>query len=583
MRKTKKDIIYYLAERPEIAIITNHGYAGPLIPTGGAPDTGGQNYYVNTLARKLEQQGYKITVYTRGGFPFYESTKIRSKTEYLTDNIRYVYIPGGGETFIRKEDIAIALDEELNWLYEYINHEAEIKKCEPWEVYEFINSHYWDAGVLGLSVVERWRNDMVEKSLSQLLSGIISEKELNNLYKERHWMSLGEKPSLFLGLQLLNQESIKNHDIQLKIRAAATSWASGKGLQANEENILVDAAEEALSRLENTFEPALKELVVASALGNSILMMSPESDDSLKRNLDRIDRHVWTPHSLGEIKDYNYRNRTLDVRRDLKFCERRNHERMICHRTRAIIATSTKIAEYLWTHFRVPVNETFYFPPCIDGDTFRPYTEQELNPTYKYMSKICGISVNKLKQSKIIFETSRMDHTKRKDLLIKAFGKIVSDYDDIYLFIGGGPKNELFNTLQNQISDIPELKGRAFLTAPIPDEHIGKIFSIAHIYASASEMEGFGMSVSQSAAAGVPIVSSDLIPYSLYYSPDHTEIFPAGNSVAFAKGIKKLLDNNDLWRKNSENLQIQAKSLNWEAKTKEFLDYLESKRIINNG
>ena len=45
-----------------MALITNHGYGGPDIPVGGAPDTGGQNNYVNTLAAKLEVLGYKVTI-----------------------------------------------------------------------------------------------------------------------------------------------------------------------------------------------------------------------------------------------------------------------------------------------------------------------------------------------------------------------------------------------------------------------------------------------------------------------------------------------------------------------------------------
>ena len=41
--------------RPELALITNHGYAGVEIPVGGAADTGGQNFYVNSLSLALER------------------------------------------------------------------------------------------------------------------------------------------------------------------------------------------------------------------------------------------------------------------------------------------------------------------------------------------------------------------------------------------------------------------------------------------------------------------------------------------------------------------------------------------------
>ncbi len=65
-----KEEVFARAERPQIALITNHGYGGVEIPIGGAPDTGGQNVYVNQLATALDELGFKVTVFARGGFPF---------------------------------------------------------------------------------------------------------------------------------------------------------------------------------------------------------------------------------------------------------------------------------------------------------------------------------------------------------------------------------------------------------------------------------------------------------------------------------------------------------------------------------
>ena len=558
MNKSYNKATFRQLDRPEVALITNHGYGAPNIPIGGAPDTGGQNLYVNTLALKLERLGYKVTVFARGGFPHYESTSIRGETEYLSDFTRYVYVPGGGDGFIRKEDIAIALDEELEWLYKFVCREAAVKNCEPWDMYEFVNSHYWDAAVLGVRLVERWRNDMVFNSITRLLDGILSDKTLEQIRFDRHWMSFGEVPSFHLGWLLINQEELKKLTISQQIRAAASRWAVAKGLGVNEENYLVDTAEEMLSKLDDSFEPAFKKLMASAAFGQAILTISPDIDEQLKRNLDRIDKHVWTPHSLGELKDYNFRTRPLDVRRGLKFCERRSHERMICNRTRAFVATSAKIAEHLWTHYRVPVEQTFYFPPCVDGHIFRPYDEKELTTTYRYLSIISGVSEDRLKKGRIVFETSRMDRTKRKDLLLAAFARILPDYDDLYLFIGGGPENEIFQMLKQQLQYTEVLKGRAFLTGPIPDEHIGQMFSLADIYATASEMEGFGMCVSQAAASGTAIASSDVIPFSLNHVPEYVEMFRIGDTDAFAEAIRRLLNNEEQQKENSRHLREKA-------------------------
>ena len=158
--------IYRSSPRPEIAQITNHGYGGPSIPVGGAPDTGGQNLFVNTLALVLERLGYKVTIFARGGFRHFHSDRLRTGQELLSDHVRYVYVPGGGDHFLAKEEISIALDEQADWLDDFVRREADAKGCEPWEVYELVNTHYWDAAVLGARLIERWRNDVVCRSMN---------------------------------------------------------------------------------------------------------------------------------------------------------------------------------------------------------------------------------------------------------------------------------------------------------------------------------------------------------------------------------------------------------------------------------
>ena len=57
------------------------------------------------------------------------------------------------------------------------------------------------------------------------------------------------------------------------------------------------------------------------------------------------------------------------------------------------------------------------------------------------------------------------------------------------------------------------------------------MFSVAHIYATASEMEGFGMSVSQAASAGTPLVSTNTIPFSIHHAPNEALLFEPGTSA----------------------------------------------------
>ncbi len=562
------------ARRPDVALITNHGYAGVEIPVGGAPDTGGQNMYVNALALALDRLGYRVTIFARGGFPFFESDRTRSEPEFLSEHVRYIYVPGGGDDFIRKEDIAVALDEQVDWLDGFIREEARARSVEPWQVYEFVNTHYWDAAVLGVRLVERWRNDVAARVLVRLLDGVVEADALEAMQADRHWRALGEAPVFHLGSMLLECEGSPATPIPQRVQACASHWVAACCKGANCVNVITETVAEALDQVQTSMAPALHPVVAADALGVALLTLSPDVAEGLKADLEQIDRHVWTPHSLGELKDENYRNRPAEVRRDLKFCERRDHERMICDRTAAFAATSTEIAERLRTHYRVPVEHIFYFPPCVDAETFRRYKPEEVEGTYAYLAEVSGLPVEQIKASKLIFETSRMDHTKRKDLLLDAFAQVASDVDDALMFIGGGPNNEVFAQLGRQLADLPALEGRAFLTGFIPEEHIGPLFSMADVYMSASEMEGFGMSVSQAAAAQTAVISSDLIPFSVQYVPEDAVVMPAGDVEDFASALRRLLTDDDERDWRAAGLAEKVRVLDWERQADTFLSYL---------
>ncbi len=579
MKQSELKSAFESADRPDLALITNHGYAGVEIPLGGAPDTGGQNMYVNSLALSLEKIGYRVTVFARGGFSFFNSDRLRDEPEYMTPNVRYVYIPGGGSEFIPKEDIAIALDEELQWLDEFIRIEASQRGCEPWQVYRMVNSHYWDAAVLGVRLVERWRNDIAQQLIHRLLDGVIDGQRLEEIDKDRHWMALGEAPVYHLGSLLLECEGSPATPVVQRVNACASRWAAAKQKGANAQSMICDMVDETLSKVAKSMAPALHSLLASEALGLALLTIEPDQAQWLKDKLDDVDTHVWTPHSLAELKDENYRNRPVEVRRKLKFCERRDHERMVCDRTQLFAATSTEIAERLRTHYRVEAEQIFYFPPCIDSSVFRRYSQKERQETWKYLSDVSGVPVEKLEGGKMIFETSRMDHTKRKDLLLDAFSMICDEFDDVYLFIGGGPENEVFKDLKKQLEQTSNLKGKAFLTGFIPEQNIGPLFSMASIYVSASEMEGFGMSVSQAAAARTAIVCSDLIPFAVQYVPEDAVIVHAGDVEDFAGAMHRLLLDDDERDWRAAGLAEKVQVLDWVAQTRSFIEYLVQRSV----
>ncbi|MBU1077380.1 MAG: glycosyltransferase, partial [Spirochaetes bacterium] len=265
--------------------------------------------------------------------------------------------------------------------------------------------------------------------------------------------------------------------------------------------------------------------------------------------------------------------------RKMKFLERNSNEQIIVNNTSAVVATSDQIINVFKSYYNIPLQKVLYFPPGVDDIMFRPRDKAECKKTWQYLARITGIKENDLMKRKIIFETSRMDQTKRKDLLVRAFQSLPDKYDDALLIIGGGPENKVFKGLKDLIRSSKTSK-KIFLTGFIPDEFISEMFSIATIFASASEMEGFGISVLNAASSGVPLISSDLIPFSVQYVRDSSLIVGAGDIQGFAEGMKQYLDDEGLREKNASKSLKVSNDFKWKGLTKKLVSDLRRLGIV---
>ncbi len=116
-----------------ILMISTHGYFEGK-PSFGRADTGGQIVFVIELSKALTKLGYKVDILSRKFEDF-------NQIEQLTEDVRIVRIPCGGNDFISKEYLVESLPELIEGFIEYCkNNNLE---------YEFIDSHYWDAGFVG--------------------------------------------------------------------------------------------------------------------------------------------------------------------------------------------------------------------------------------------------------------------------------------------------------------------------------------------------------------------------------------------------------------------------------------------------
>lgn len=131
--------MYHPAQR--IMMISTHGYVAAE-PELGKPDTGGQVVYVLELSRCLAHLGYEVDILTR-------QFEDQPSEEEVDERVRVLRFPCGGKEFIPKEMLC-------NSIPEWVQRVGKFIAASPDE-YAFINSHYWDAGLAGQALANRFR------------------------------------------------------------------------------------------------------------------------------------------------------------------------------------------------------------------------------------------------------------------------------------------------------------------------------------------------------------------------------------------------------------------------------------------
>ena len=130
-----------------VLMITNHGvHEWQVVP--GLPDTGGQNVYVNQFTEALIDQGYRVTIVNRGGYPHPVTGEPQVGTvPHPSGRARILYLEDETPEFVRKED----MDEHIPALVEDLERKLAADRLG----FDLIISHYWDGGKLGAALNDR--------------------------------------------------------------------------------------------------------------------------------------------------------------------------------------------------------------------------------------------------------------------------------------------------------------------------------------------------------------------------------------------------------------------------------------------
>lgn len=160
-------------------------------------------------------------------------------------------------------------------------------------------------------------------------------------------------------------------------------------------------------------------------------------------------------------------------------------------------------------------------------------------------------------ESKKIVMLARMIPEKRPDLLIKAFALTLADSSSqgqrgseenwtVHLY-GRFLKADFENKIKKLIKDL-KLEEKVFLEGEtkIP----AQVLNQAAIFAFPSASEGFGLALAEAMAAGVPcLAATDCLAACILLERGECGVLRAPEPVAFAQGLKQLMEQKDLRQK----------------------------------
>lgn len=204
-----------------------------------------------------------------------------------------------------------------------------------------------------------------------------------------------------------------------------------------------------------------------------------------------------------------------------------------------IIATSPNYingSKYLSKHF----SKCEVIPIGID----HPQKVENINNEYKRFEH--------LKNRKIIFSLGRLAYYKGYEFLVKS-AKEISD-DAVILIAGAGEENDkLIN-----IIDENSLHEKVFLLGKISEEEKEFLFKNAKIFALSSiyKTEAYAIVQVEALSYGLPIISTKIPGSGVDWVNKDKEtgiIVPIRDSLSISKAINSLLNDEELYKKYSEN------------------------------
>jgi glycosyltransferase involved in cell wall biosynthesis len=227
-------------------------------------------------------------------------------------------------------------------------------------------------------------------------------------------------------------------------------------------------------------------------------------------------------------------------------------EKAVYRRSSQFIVLSQTFRDVLHQEYQVPLEKIQIIPGGVDIDRFNI----SLSPTEARQQ------LNWHQDRPIIFCIRRLAKRMGLENLIRAMTKVRSLYPDVLLYIAG--KGALAETLETQITEL-ELTNNVKLLGYVPDEQLPLCYRAANFSVVPTiALEGFGLIVVESLAAGTPVLGTPVggIPEILRpFSEDL--VFEGCNPEQLATGIIEALLGDRILPSSQACLNYVTENYHW--------------------
>ena len=166
-----------------------------------------------------------------------------------------------------------------------------------------------------------------------------------------------------------------------------------------------------------------------------------------------------------------------------------------------------------------------------------------------------------LPDGRILFWVGRLDPQKGFPIMVRAFGRLATEFPDLSLVVAGDGRDRHATDMLTE-----DARARVLMLGSVPNVELPAYLAAADVFASpATGHESFGIVLVEALAAGVPVVATDIPGYrEVIRDGVDGLLVPPSDAAALASAIRRVLVEPDLASALAKAGGARAREFSWD-------------------